>query len=301
MKIDRLFSIVNILINNKNVTAPFLAEKFNVSVRTIYRDIDVLSENGVPVYCTQGKGGGIYLMDGYSIDKTMLSDNEQKQVLAALQGLNATGKVSVDESLSKLKSIFKKDEADWIEIDFPTWEQSDKDKQYFDILKNCILNKKVVSFDYFSNKGEKTTRIVEPYKLVFKGYSWYVYGFCRSRKDFRFFKLCRIDNLSVTSEKYAQRKFKQIKYEYNNYASRCSTIHVKMKIDISAASRVYDEFRNGPIELIDDKFIVSADLRDDDYLYNYLFSYGDRIEVLEPVEVRDKLKSKISNMLKKYL
>ena len=240
-------------------------------------------------------------MDGYSIDKTLLSDNEQKQELAALQGLNATGKVSVDESLLKLKSIFKKDEADWIEIDFPTWEQSDKDKQYFDILKNCILNKKVVSFDYFSNKGEKTCRLVEPYKLVFKGYSWYVYGFCRSRKDFRFFKLCRIDNLSVTSEKYAQRKFKQIKYEYNNYASRCSTIHVKMKIDISAASRVYDEFRSSYIELNDNKFIVCADLRDDDYLYNYLFSYGDRIEVLEPVEVRDKLKSKISNMLKKYL
>lgn len=301
MKIDRLFSIVNILINNKNVTAPYLAEKFGVSVRTIYRDIDVLSENGVPIYCTQGKGGGIYLMDGYSIDKTMLSDNEQKQVLAALHGLNATGKVSAEQSLSKLKSIFKKDEADWIEIDFPTWEQSDKDKQYFDILKNCILNKKVVAFDYFSNKGEKTCRTVEPYKLVFKGYSWYAYGYCRSRKDFRFFKLCRIDNLSVTDEKYEQRRDHEIKYNYDEFSGSCRTIHVKMKIDISAASRVYDEFRNGSIELNGDKFIVSADLRDDDHLYNYFLTYGDRVEVLEPVEVRNKLKNKINKMLQKYL
>lgn len=301
MKIDRLFSIVNILINNKTVTAPYLAEKFDVSVRTIYRDIDVLSENGVPVYCTQGKGGGIYLMDGYSIDKTMLSDKEQEQVLAALHGLNATGKISADESLSKLKSIFKKDEADWIEIDFPTWEQSDKDKQYFDTFKSCILNKVVAAFDYFSNKGEKTERLIEPYKLVFKGYSWYVYGYCRTRKDFRFFKLCRIDNLSVTNEMYEQRQVKQIHYQYNDSKVGCKTVHVKMKIDISAASRVYDEFRNGKIELKDDKFIVCADLRDDDYLYNYFFTYGDRIEVLEPVEVRDKLKNQISNMLKKYL
>lgn len=299
MKIDRLFSIVNILINNKNVTAPYLAEKFNVSVRTIYRDIDTLSENGIPVYSTQGKGGGIFLMDGYSVDKTLLSDDEQKEVLSALYGMGATGKVSISESLSKLKSLFKKDVTDWIEIDFHTWQQSEKDQEYFDIIKSCIINCRLLSFEYFSNKGEKTKRVVEPYRLIFKGYAWYVYAYCRKRKDFRIFKLCRIDNLNVVEGKFESKRPEKINFKYD-YDSNEEYVKVKMKIDMSMSSKVYDDFRDESIEIKDGKFIVTAKMRNDSWLYNYFFTYGDEIEVLEPLEIREGLKKRISKILKKY-
>lgn len=115
MKIDRLFSIVQILVNKKIITAKELAEQFDVSVRTIYRDIDILSANGIPVYSVQGKGGGISILDNYSIDKTIVSDDDQNKILMALQSVNATGQIDVKDSLIKLKNLFRKNETDWIE------------------------------------------------------------------------------------------------------------------------------------------------------------------------------------------
>jgi predicted DNA-binding transcriptional regulator YafY len=171
------------------VTAPELAKQFDVSVRTIYSDIDTLSANGIPIYCVQGKGGGISIMDHYSIDKTILSDSEQNQVLMALQSVNATGQIDIENSISKLASVFKKNVNNWIEIDFTGWEQNSRDKETFAIIKNSIRNSTAISFSYFSNKGVETKRIVEPCKLMFKGTQWYLYAYCRKRKDYRFFKL----------------------------------------------------------------------------------------------------------------
>lgn len=131
MKIDRLFSIVNILLNKKLVTAKELAEHFQVSIRTIYRDIEILSTNNIPIYSVKGKGGGISILEGYAIDKTMLSDNEQKQILMALESVSATGKINVDESLLKLGNVFNKSNTNWIQIDFSPWEIDEKDQEIF--------------------------------------------------------------------------------------------------------------------------------------------------------------------------
>lgn len=168
MKIDRLFAITNILINKRTVTAAELAEQLGVSVRTIYRDIEILSVNGVPIYTHQGKGGGISIMDGYTIDKTLLSDEEQKQVLLALQSIQAAGHINVENSLNKLRNVFKKDSANWIEIDFSGWEQSDEEKKIFELVRDGILHSTALAFSYYSNTGIKTERIVEPHKLIYK-------------------------------------------------------------------------------------------------------------------------------------
>lgn len=154
MKIDRLFSIVQMLVNRKSVTAKELADYFNVSVRTIYRDIEILSANGIPIYATQGKGGGISILENYSIDKTIVSDDEQNKIIMALQSVNATGQIDVNDSLIKLKNIFRKNDTDWIEIDFSGWEQSEEEKNNFALLKESIMNLKCVRFSYYNNKGE---------------------------------------------------------------------------------------------------------------------------------------------------
>lgn len=299
MKIDRLFSIVQILVNKKIITAKELAEQFDVSVRTIYRDIDILSANGIPVYSVQGKGGGISILDNYSIDKTIVSDDDQNKILMALQSVNATGQIDVKDSLIKLKNLFRKNETDWIEIDFSGWEQSDDEKNNFVMIKESIMKLRCVKFNYYNNKGEVSERIVEPYKLVFKQNKWYVYGYCRKRGDFRFFKLTRIERLEVTDELFNKRN--DVSMNVNYSVEERKTIKVKLKISMSAASRVYDEFRKGVITRECDNLIVEADIPKDKWIYNYFLGYGDELEVLEPEGLRCGFKNFMTSILDKYL
>lgn len=299
MKIDRLFAITNIIIDKKNITAAELAAHFGVSVRTIYRDIDILSSNGIPLYTSQGKGGGIAIIDGYSIDKTVLSDEEQKNVLVALESIKATGRFNVESSIHKLRNIFKKDMTDWIEIDFSGWEQSDAEKQIFEMIKKGIFDSTPLSFSYFSNNGENTKRIVEPLKLIFKSNSWYLYGFCRLRKDYRFFKLRRMDDLEIIEhDKVKVNLPEKISTFYEKETGK--NIQLKLKIKESMAFRIYDEFRTGTINKSGDSLIVEAAVPDGEWLYNYLLSFGSSLEILEPSDLRKSYKKEIEKILKKH-
>ena len=298
MKIDRLFSIVHILINKKIVTAGELAEYFDVSVRTIYKDIDTLSSNGIPIYCLQGKGGGISILDNYLVDKVLLSDEEQKQVLLSLQSLNATGQINVEDSLVKLRNVFKKKNTDWIGIEFSNWEQSDNEKQIFESIKYSIINCRIIECSYFNTKGEISKRKIESYKLIFKGHQWYVYGFCRMRNEFRFFKLTRIDDLTILDDIFDRREDIAINTKYNidNY----EMIKVKLKINSRMAARVYDEFRKEKIIFDGEYFIVEANIPNNEYLYTYFLGYGSDLEVLEPEHVRVELRRLLEKIVKKY-
>ena len=298
MKIDRLFSIVQILTNKKMVTAGELAAHFNVSVRTIYRDIDILSANGIPIYCSQGKGGGISILDNYLIDKAILSDEEQKQVLLSLQSVNVTGQIDVGDSLVKLRNVFKKENTDWIEIDFSNWKQSDVENKIFEDIKHSIINCRIIECSYFNTRGEISKRKIEPYKLVFKGYQWYVYGFCMMRNDFRFFKLTRIDDLVVLDETFERKENISVSTKYNT--GNNEFIRVKMKISSRMAARVYDEFRKGNIEFNGEYFIVETNIPNNEYLYTYFLAYGSDLEVLEPAEVRDRIRRTAEALAKTY-
>lgn len=299
MKVDRLFSIVNILVNKKTVTAPELAREFNVSTRTIYRDIEILSQNGVPVYCLQGKGGGISILDGYTIDKALFSDKEQKQILMALDSVNATGQIDVKDSLIKMANLFKRNEDTWVEIDFSPWQQSEKDKIIFETLKNTIFSSHEVSFSYFNTKGEYSDRIVQPYKLVFKSNYWYLYGLCKMKQDMRFFKLTRMDNLKILDSVFQKRNI--INNSKYNYLEDGKLLDVKFKIDSSMGFRVYDEFRRGTISKENDCFIIETRLPSGEWIYSYLMSFGDAIEILEPQFLRQEYIRKIEKIMRKYL
>lgn len=299
MKIDRLFSIVNILMNKKSVTASYLADYFDVSKRTIYRDIDILCTNGIPIYSSKGKGGGISILDSYYIDKAMFSEDEQEQILMALQSVQVTKQVDVKDSLIKLNNLFKKNSGEWIEIDFSSWEQNDIEKEYFRIIKESISNCNLVSFTYFNNKGEKSNRVVEPLKLIFKGIHWYLYAYCKKRCDFRFFKLTRIENLVKLDDKFERKNIKVKFNDYNTYDKE--RIEVKLKVDKSLASRVYDEFRNGIIEVDSENFIVTIKMNKSKWIYNYFLGFGESLEIIEPQEVRNEFKKKLKNIINKYL
>ena len=195
---SRLLQILFILLEKGSVTAPELAEKFEVSARTIYRDIDALSAAGIPVYAVRGKGGGIFIQENYVLDRTLFSDTEQREILLALQSLTLTAGSETSPLVSKLSMLFKKEQLDWMEIDFSDW--TGLRTHLFDELQRAILSKKVIQISYLSSKGQFTERELEPLKLVFRDKAWYLYAFCRLRDECRLFKITRMRDLRVLSE-----------------------------------------------------------------------------------------------------
>lgn len=298
MKIDRLFKITFILIEKKSVTAQELAKEFGISVRTIYRDIDILSTCGIPVYTEKGRNGGIYIMEQYLLNKTLLTDDEQAQIVMSLQSIKATGQKDVSTALSKLKGIFQKNFDDWIEIDFSSWSNSDSDKKMFSTIREGILHSTSISFTYYNGKGEKSERIVEPYKLIFKGQSWYLFAYCKDKKDFRFFKLSRMENLNVNSFRFVKQKTDAFLNSYDG--NHGDNIKLKLKIDNKMAFRVLDEFKDNIIETGNDGYIVESDIQNSKWLLSYLLSFGDAVEILEPEKIRKEYIDYISSIAKKY-
>ena len=170
MQINRLFEMIYILLEKENVTAKELAEHFGVSVRTIYRDIDVLSRSNIPIYTNQGKGGGINLLDNFILDKSLISEDEQNQILFALQSLEKLNVNNEKMLLDKMSILFNKATRDWIEIDFSSWKTDSAQNEIFNKIKETILNKKVVEITYFNSYGEENIRQVEPLQIyrIFK-------------------------------------------------------------------------------------------------------------------------------------
>lgn len=202
MKDNRLFRILYYILQKGKVTASELADKFEVSVRTIYRDIDSISCAGIPIYALQGKGGGIEIAEDFILSKALLSEHEKQQIISALQGLDNTTKQHENELLTKLSALFKMKNTSWIEVDFNNWQNNKMYERTFNGIKSAILSKNIVSFTYFSNNEKETSRSVKPVRLLFKSQDWYLYAFCLLRNDFRYFKLSRIKNLEIHTEKF---------------------------------------------------------------------------------------------------
>ena len=297
MKDNRLFRILYYILEKEKVTANELADKFEVSVRTIYRDIDSISSVGVPIFTTQGKGGGIKIDNEYILNKSLFDANEKEQIIAALQGLEKTNKVYKSELITKLSALFKIKNSNWIEIDFTSWGSNNTYQDLFNTLKIAIINKNIISFSYISSKAEKINREVKPIRLLFKEQDWYLYAFCLLRNDFRYFKLSRIKDLEVLAINYEDNfenevLKKELKYE--------NIVNIKLKFDKSVAFRVYDEFK--AIEE-DEKgnLYVEIKIPNNYKLYNYIFSFGANVEILEPEEIRTQFKNMINEIAKKYI
>ena len=298
MKDNRLFRILYYILEKEKVTANELADKFEVSVRTIYRDIDSISSVGVPIFTTQGKGGGIKIDNEYILNKSLFDTNEKEEIIAALQGLEKTNEAYKSELITKLSTLFKIKNSNWIEIDFTSWGSNNTYQDLFNALKTAIINKNIISFSYISSKGEKINRKVKPIRLLFKEQDWYLYGFCLLRNDFRYFKLSRIKDLEVLAINYEDNfenevLKKELKYE--------NIVNIKLKFNKSVAFRVYDEF-NGAIEE-DEKgnLYVEIKIPNNYKLYNYIFSFGANVEILEPEEIRTQFKNMINKIAKKYI
>ncbi len=299
MQINRMFEIIYILLEKKTVTAKELAERFEVSVRTIYRDIESLSATGIPVFMSKGKGGGISLLSDFVLNKTVLTQDEKDNIISALNAIKTIDIENSNPAIGRLSSLFGKQNSNWIEIDFSDWGNGDRKKDNFLILKNAIINKNVVEFEYYSSKGEKTERTAECLKLCFKSRDWYLYAYCRQRKDNRFFKLSRMNNILVLDEKI-ERVAPETVFEQEQLPFESELITIKMKFSYKMAFMVYDIFDNFEV-MSDGSFLVTANMPKANWLVSYILSYGEHCEVLEPQEIRDNIKNTIKQISKNYL
>ena len=299
MQINRLFEIVYILLEKEKVTARELAERFEVSTRTVYRDIEALSCAGIPVYMSKGKGGGVSLLPGFTLNKAVITEGEKAEILSALKAMDAVKPEGETAALRKLGSLFGESGYDWIEVDFGTWSDNHSEEMLFHNIKKAVIEKRVICFSYANAKGQTSEREVESLKLCFKGEAWYLYAWCRDHGEERFFKLKRIRKLRLTEEVF-QRTCREtvLKKESENYWT--DSVQLKLKIAKEAAFRVYEEFEDYK-ELEDGSFLVEMSFPGGEWLFYYLLGFGQALEVLEPAEVREQLKGELEKMLEKYL
>ena len=299
MQINRLFEIVHLLISKKRITAGELAEHFEVSRRTILRDIDTLAMAGIPIYTMQGKGGGVFIHDNFVLNKTLVSEEEQKQILFGLQSMSATELASADQTLARLRNFFATPDKEWIEVDFSRWGHSEEDNAKFETLKNAIINERAVSFDYLSPFGESKGREVHPFKLSFKSKAWYLQSFCLADQDYRVFKFTRINNITPLDKSFDGSGYAIPSMQTVQEPTDTQLVDIKVLIAQSAKYRIYDEFTESDIT---DNGDGSLTLKTTvgGWIYDYILSYGTAIEVLEPQHIRDELLARAEKIKDRY-
>ena len=308
MKVDRLVSIIMLLLEKDRVGAQELAEQFEVSPRTIYRDIDAIDLAGIPVRSTPGVGGGFEIMPSYKLDKNVFSTADLSAILMGLS--NLTGVMRGEElvsALSKVKSFIPADRAKDVEwkanqicVDMRPWMGNPTIPPYLELIKTALQENRLISFAYTRHHGDRTARTVEPYQLVLKSGHWYLQGYCRERNAFRLFKLCRMSNLLMQEGTFTPREYEKPQLDFDDIPETMLT-RIKLRIHRSIMARVldfcsYDRFEPDG----DEHYIVDFPFVENDYNYDVLLSWGDKCECLAPSHVRGELKRKIDNIAALY-
>lgn len=312
--INRLLSIIYILMNKGTVTAAELAGRFEVSVRTIYRDIEVLSMAGIPVYTIKGRNGGIRLTEQFVLNKMLVSKQEQQQILAALYSLKETGAQDEEAILGKFSDFFMEKPEGWVAIDFSDW--SGRRKELFNQIRDAILNHHIIQFDYYGQYGDMTHRCAEPVQLLFKEYTWYVRAYCRTRQDMRLFKILRMKRIEVLNETFPARHTELLRQQPEDVrlmenpgpntdpgteTAYESVPEVTLWIDQKEAYRIYDRFEEDEITVLPDRnFEVRLKCYIDDWLCGMVLSFGPSAKVLSPEWLQTEIKQRIDAMGKLY-
>ena len=307
MKIDRLVSMIMILLEKERVGARELADMFEVSIRTIYRDIDAINLAGVPVCSVPGVGGGFEIMPNYKIDKKVFSITD---LTALLMGLASVSNVvrgdELIHTLAKVKSLVPADRAkelerkvNQIDFDFNPWMGGNV-QPYLEDIKAAIQGSRLLTFEYIAHHGVETSRTVEPYQLVLKSSQWYLHGYCHKRNHFRLFRLSRMSKLELCEETFTPRDHQKPNL---NFAEDLESMQTKIKIRIhqSVLDRVldyctYDHFSPDG----DAHYVVSFPFIENEYHYNILLGFGDKCECLEPLHVRTEMQRRIRGIAALY-
>lgn len=300
MKMDRLIGILSILLQKDKVTAAELSEKFEVSRRTIIRDIEAISKAGIPVVVWQGRNGGISIMENFKMDRTLLSTDKMKTILAGLHGLESVGETEryrrLMDKLSVEHSAMLKQNSQ-ILIDLSSWDKS-RVSEKIEFIKSAMEDEECISFSYCSRKGESCRRI-EPWHLIFQWSDWYVWGYCPDQKEYRLFKLTRLSDLKRTGEKRKKREVPA--YNGGKHFQDEQKIQAVIQFDEKVKWRILDEYGPEALRYLEDgSIVVTVAWSDRQSLYHYLLTFGDAAEILSPEEYRIEFVSFLNKIAERY-
>jgi len=308
MKLDRLLSIVIMLLNRQRVQARDLADHFNVSVRTIYRDIDAINRAGIPIVTHQGHNGGLGIVDNYKIDRQVLTLQDMVSMLSVLKGINSTFKDrQINDAIEKIHALVPENKQDYVRshvdqivIDIMPWGMNNWQKDRMLLFQQAIADSCLVKFSYHDSNGTRSQRTVEPLTLIFKATAWYIFAYCRLRNDFRFFKLTRIDNIETLEETFTRKSVDYKKYD-RMYSGSVKMIQLVIRFSKKIRHNVEDYFEKSCLEYLNNGDITATfELPDNDWVLSYLLSLGEHAEVLKPQRIRHILQEKATKIATLY-
>ncbi|WP_443660314.1 helix-turn-helix transcriptional regulator [Clostridium algidicarnis] len=308
MKIDRLMSIIMILLNCDKISATKLAEMFEVSPRTIYRDIETISLSGIPIMTYPGINGGISIVPEYKVDKKFFTASDISTLLMGLGSISTTlSHKEIIGTVEKVKSLLPKEQFNDIElksnqiiIDLTTWMGNKNFKPTLEKVKKALNDSKYLLFKYYGGNGEKSNRRIEPYQLVLKEAHWYLQGYCALRKDFRVFKLSRISDLEIIDSTFVPREFHAKPLDGKVWIDK-RLITIKLLVDWSLREQMVERCGEENIEPYDNnKLMVDFPFVEDEFGYNILLGFGDKCECLAPENVRRELTHRIKKLSNIY-
>ncbi|MDU4890419.1 MAG: YafY family protein [Clostridium sp.] len=301
MKLDRLVAIIMILNNRERVTARELSEKFQVSIKTIQRDMEIIERAGVPIVSFKGNGGGYGIIEEFKVNNSSMTKEEAALVNKLLKGINNSYEnIETIALINKLEGLKKNENGreDRLIIDFSKWGRGEGLNKIINIIDKAILNRNPIKFQYVNGNGESTERIIEPYKIIFKSLSWYVYGFCTLKNEMRIFKVTRIKNIKVCGEQFELKEiigedvFKEKDYERTEIELRFKD---NFKGIILESFEEYEELKeeNGYT-------IAVIKIPYSNWVEGMILSFGDNVEVIKPTFLRDNIKEKLEKMINLY-
>lgn len=296
MQEGRLFGIVYHLLDKGGATAPELADKFEVSTRTIYRDIDTLSAAGIPVYAEPGRSGGIRLLNHFVLESIVLSEREKQEILTALRGLAMVGNAGESATLEKLSALFRVQTESWYEVDLSRWGEKPRDNEKFEQLKEAVIRRRCAELIYAGGSERESRRKVYPLRLLYRSRSWYLNAYCTLRKDFRLFKLNRILQWEILEEEFVLPACPEPQAPP---PQSCEDVVLRFPEEL--AYRVYDEFDINQVRREENgDLLVTAPMPQDAWLIGFLLSFGTRVEVVRPKRLREALAEEVKNLYEKY-
>lgn len=308
MKLQRLIAILTILLQKNRVSATALAEKFEVSVRTIYRDIETLENAGIPIITFTGVNGGISIIEQYKIDKKLFTDQDISTLLTSLYSVSGSiPDAKLNQTLEKIKGLIPRERGRAIEltsrqlyIDMTPWSNHPRISEALKQIQKSLEENSLIQFSYTPRHGETGERIAEPYQLVLKENNWYLRAFCLKRQDFRTFKLRRMENIVVLPQKFEPRKFEDGMTDFKDWKSD-KLITVELVVDDSLRERVLDYCHDECMEDLDNgKIHVEMPFVESEMGYSVLLGMGHKCEVIAPAHIREELTRRIALMKMVY-
>ncbi|KKO54124.1 helix-turn-helix transcriptional regulator [Paenibacillus sp. DMB20] len=314
MKLDRLLAITVLLLNRGRVSAKELSERFEVTSKTIYRDMDTLNQAGIPIIAYQGVSGGFEIMESFMIDRHWLSVEEMRSLVTAVKGINnAMGDMETEALLEKVNNLLQKAlqgrsgeegglQTERLIMDMNPWGQREGIRETIGILKQAIHEKQCAVIGYISSDSVNRSRMIEPASLILKGNVWYVQAYCKLRREFRIFRVSRIQHIELTDEAFLPRQAPEIeRLDWKTtWSDGCET-DMALRFEPEARQRIADVFHPDEIrEFPDGSFRVNVSLKADEWFYGMILSFGGKVIVESPPSVAEEVVRRAKKIIARY-